>query len=280
MRLANGYKRPGESGAHSQEGQHAITLHRGSSDVLSTPSSPVQPSRRRPRTLGGYDDHHSNHAAENSPLESPYRAWHFSTQASTSSLDRSEGCQEKVIRQFEQWTQQHSRGSPTSDHLLTLVRFNLYRAFVSNIHALHLTVEATNHDEAQSPFHALGPKLHRPPIPPSLQPTRVQMLVPHHPWLDLFPIPRLRDNLIQAGNSLDEARLCHDLVGINDRSGEMTGIAIWGEAWDPSSWEVAETFATEWNWVLEGCTELLHSTNYWRSQRGEESLVFGSYPTG
>ncbi|EIT73587.1 hypothetical protein AO1008_11858 [Aspergillus oryzae 100-8] len=40
-------------------------------------------------------------------------------------------------------------------------------------------------------------------IAPGLRPTTLQRGIPHHPWLDIFPFPRMWDNLIRAGDQLD-----------------------------------------------------------------------------
>ncbi|KAH7141106.1 hypothetical protein EDB81DRAFT_948784 [Dactylonectria macrodidyma] len=52
-------------------------------------------------------------------------------------------------------------------------------------------------------------------LPPALMPTQIQQQIPHHGWVDLFPYPRLRDNLILAlqADRLDEDAFMMDLVG-------------------------------------------------------------------
>jgi hypothetical protein len=110
--------------------------------------------------------------------------------------------------------------------------------------------------------------------PASLRPTAIQRTIPHHPWIDLFPIPQMRDNMLLAGDSYDEYELCNDLVDFCDVPNEKTGLIVWGEPWDPSGWEMSESFLSRWRWVVKGCIGLLASTNYWRAQRGESELVF------
>lgn len=60
-----------------------------------------------------------------------------------------------------------------------------------------------------------------------------------------------------------------------DRTTNMarTGLLGWGDPWNAGSWEVSEGFGKRWQWLLRGCTEVLDSTNYWRLQRGERSLI-------
>jgi hypothetical protein len=84
----------------------------------------------------------------------------------------------------------------------------------------------------------------------------------------------MRDNMLLAGDSYDEYELCNDLVDFCDVPSERTGLVVWGEPWDPSGWEISESFLRRWGWVVKGCLDLLVSTNYWRKQRGEDPLVF------
>ncbi|CAM1505972.1 Fc.00g116090.m01.CDS01 [Cosmosporella sp. VM-42] len=52
-------------------------------------------------------------------------------------------------------------------------------------------------------------------LPPSLMPTQLQQQVPHLGWVDLFPSPQLRDNLILALETcqIDEDDFVMDLMG-------------------------------------------------------------------
>ncbi|KAL7930046.1 hypothetical protein V8C35DRAFT_313961 [Trichoderma chlorosporum] len=54
-----------------------------------------------------------------------------------------------------------------------------------------------------------------PAIPPSFTPTRLQSEVPHLGWIDLFPSPQLRDNLILALEefNISEEEILTDLIG-------------------------------------------------------------------
>ncbi|KAE9370668.1 hypothetical protein N431DRAFT_379282 [Stipitochalara longipes BDJ] len=161
-------------------------------------------------------------------------------------------------------------GSPAVDDLLTLIPFNMYRGIISNAHVLGYDLEKMSPEDTISRFcnqAAEGDWQ----CPPSLRPTLVQLRVPHHPWLDLFPIPQMRDNMILAGSSLNEEELCVHLVGFTAKKAGP-GVAIWGEAWDPACWEVTESFFQHWRWLLEGCDDLLRSSNMWRAKRGEKPL--------
>lgn len=110
-------------------------------------------------------------------------------------------------------------------------------------------------------------------LPLSLLPTVVQITVPHHPYLDIFPSPQVRDNLILAGDALDEDELCMDIMGMGHRA---AGLVVWGDPWDAAGWELMEDFAKKWAWVIVGADDLLEGTNYWRAMRGLENLDLGA----
>ncbi|KAL4734674.1 hypothetical protein BDV11DRAFT_197769 [Aspergillus similis] len=186
---------------------------------------------------------------------------------------------------------EYAASSPRTDLLLGLIRVNFLRALHTNIEVLGYSA-AEMHDEALSQFGTAGPvkPLLRPTksalFPASLQPTPIQLTIPHHPWLDLLPFPQMRDNLILAeaglgeGRGYDDIQLCRDMCGHGTLSlpadrrvgnGE-TGIIIWRDPWDPHGWEVTETFLRRWEWVVAGCTELFRATNRWRAVRGERPL--------
>lgn len=179
--------------------------------------------------------------------------------------------------------------SPRTDLLLTLKRVNFLRALHANIDVLGYSA-AEMHDDALSQFGTAGPV--KPKVrdfallPPALQPSSIQKEIPHHPWLDLLPIVRMRENLILAGESYDDVRLCRDLCGygtqiqsqnqrqsqsLNQGSGE-TGVIIWRDPWDPEGWEVTESFLRRWGWVVAGCWDLFRATDRWRAVRGEPPL--------
>lgn len=173
---------------------------------------------------------------------------------------------------------------PCLDHLLTLTKFNVLRALLGNLAALGLSIQTIEDDgdAAFSPFNSTTkvpvPMGHhrdhhndskRSILPTSLQPTTTQRSVPHHPWLDCFPYPRMRDNLINAPDGFDDCELCTDLM---DPAHGDVGIMVWGDPWLPQSWEVSESFVQNWSWVSEGCSEILVHSNYWRDRRGLEGF--------
>ncbi|RAK81897.1 DUF3425 domain-containing protein [Aspergillus fijiensis CBS 313.89] len=181
---------------------------------------------------------------------------------------------ESVLQHIEAVArEQHPSGDPRSDMLLHLIQFNFTRGQLQTMRILGLTSEHMD-DDAISFFNLPGPWPHEmvQSLPASLQPTLVQRTVVHHPWLDLLPLPAMRDNLILAGESYDETKLCLDMKGLGSVHGEYSGIIIWSDPWDPSGWEITEPFSRSWEWVLRGCWEIFHSTNAWRARRNEEAL--------
>ncbi|PQE29019.1 Aryl-alcohol dehydrogenase protein [Rutstroemia sp. NJR-2017a BBW] len=169
---------------------------------------------------------------------------------------------------------------PQDSYLLTLLSFNVYRALTSNVHLLNLEVSKMRLDDLISPFNDLSLNSDDSAsvtldLPPSLQPTEMQKTITHHPEIDIFPFPQCRDNLLTAittGQEWDDVEFCRDVFyGVEGGDGR-TGLIVWGESWDPNSWEIEEQFAKKWAWLLKGCDDLFANTNKWRAKR-EERLI-------
>ncbi|GFF30051.1 hypothetical protein IFM51744_01013 [Aspergillus udagawae] len=123
----------------------------------------------------------------------------------------------------------------------------------------------------------------------------------HSNWIDMFPFPEIRDNLIRWEAYFDPLELLRDLVGeaVNDNqslthsperlgpnvgqtliqgdyddtvTSGRNGLIVWGEPHMKESWEVTPGFLKKWPWVVEGCEELVKFSNYWRAIRGEEPM--------
>ncbi|KAK1450352.1 hypothetical protein CMEL01_07688 [Colletotrichum melonis] len=177
----------------------------------------------------------------------------------------------------------YMRGRPCTDYLTTLVRVNVFHAFVRNAKALSFNKEWLTYD-AISPFNKAGPDLGRATTsascPSNMLPTALQLSVEHHPWIDFFPHPRMRDNFLRivaehGEDYIDEDEMCRDVVDVGAGAGvEDAALIVWGEPWDPRGWEATEPFLRKWGWLLDGCTEMLEGTNYWREKRGLRKLKF------
>lgn len=166
-------------------------------------------------------------------------------------------------------------GAPRADLLLSLVQFNTTRALVMNARIMGVTSEFMVPDARSRlackgidvPLHSL--------LPLSLKPTYLQFMETHHPWIDILPFPEVRDNLMRRDErSYDKKELCRDLRGFQAVNDGYGGIIVWRDPWDPKGWEVTQTFAKKWPWVVKDCHELLVSTNHWRMIRGEPEIIF------
>lgn len=164
-----------------------------------------------------------------------------------------------------------ANGSPRADMLLSLVQFNTTRALVMNARIMNITSELMLPDaQSRLPYHAIDRAAMIPSLPSSLEPTHLQLTVSHHPWVDILPLPEIRDNILRRDeNSYDKKALCRDLRGFQDVANGLGGMIVWGDPSDSEAWEVTEAFASKWPWVIQDCPWLRESTRYWRSMRGE-----------
>ena len=187
--------------------------------------------------------------------------------------------QQRLISDFKRWVEHcQELGSPRTDYLFVLIKFNVLRAMIkSNGADLGYTAgEGVYDDDAISPFaDPSNPMWHLRSVPAALQPTRLQQQIPHHPWIDILPSPVMRDNLLRAGDTYNVMDLCADLVGCFSADKGRTGMIVWGEPWDIAGWEITESFVKYWGWTIQGCEQLLRATNYWRERRGEGPLQVG-----
>jgi hypothetical protein len=172
------------------------------------------------------------------------------------------------------------QGSPALSHLSLLVRYNVSSALARNADMLGVTAEFYEW-EGISPFVKQGPTIgltsprRSVDWPANLHPTSLQCSMPHHPWLDLFPWPKVRDNMLEAfedPSMCDEDELCHDICEYQGHEIDPP-VIVWGDAWDPRSWEITPAFLMKWGWLLRGCDEVLEATNYWRAKRGERPIT-------
>ncbi|KAK7418629.1 hypothetical protein QQX98_003818 [Neonectria punicea] len=188
----------------------------------------------------------------------------------------------KLIELMRKFYLEYSLNAPRPTYLPCLIRLNVLNAMSQNALALGFPVEGLCHDDTISPFSLPAPRLPGQSIPPpscseSLRPTPVQLAVKHHPWFDLFPFPRMRDNMLKGfeAGTYDEDELCFDLLHVDSAvEEEKPALIVWGQSWDLRSWEASVAFLKKWGWLIQGCPEIIESTNYWRERRGEKKLVF------
>jgi hypothetical protein len=201
----------------------------------------------------------------------------------------------------------------SSDHLIHLIHHNVYRALVSNKTTLSSSTFLTRYDIAipitPSTVHLCDGltviHLIDEALPLSLHPTTLQMTSPHYSWMNMFPHPSVRDNLIARAGKYDSLDFLNDLLGdlsantfdpplyspsssskgsklwstesdVNFESGDVTagrnGLIVWGEPWDVGSWEVTPGFVQKWGWILKGSDDIIAASNRWRAMRDEEPL--------
>jgi hypothetical protein len=183
----------------------------------------------------------------------------------------------------------HIGCSPSNDHLLCIMQFNVMRALGTISSIIGLSTANLTDDACESPFydskfarschHSVNNKsLTR--LPPSLKPTDLQRSIPHHPWFDILPFPEMRDNLLRleldtdvvaSSSRYNADSLCHWMVGL-DATQKEGGLVVWGDPCDIASWEVTAEFYRQWGWTLGRCVDLFKSTNSWRERRGEKPL--------
>lgn len=167
-------------------------------------------------------------------------------------------------------------------YLPCLTRLNVLDAMARNAAAMGLGIKGLCRDDLISPFNQHGP---RTPwsgeilasCPVTLLPTPTQRAVVHHPWIDLIPIPRFRDNILRAmhtGLIEDDDELCADLLRFDGNHVDNAAIVVWADSWDIRGWEASLPFLRKWGWLIEDCFELFLATNEWRERRGEKRLSF------
>jgi hypothetical protein len=138
-------------------------------------------------------------------------------------------------------------------------------------------------------------------LPHSLELTHRQMSLVHPTWINLLPFPRMRDNLIRWEAYFNHKEFIRDLIGdlldpvmissqtpasfaksalpvgpriVIDGDGheERNGFVLWGDPFKEESWEVTPGFLRKWSWTVEGCDNLIQSTNRWRMLRGDKTI--------
>ncbi|EPE33235.1 hypothetical protein GLAREA_06247 [Glarea lozoyensis ATCC 20868] len=170
-------------------------------------------------------------------------------------------------------TSQRLLDSMSRDHLMPLVEYNLFRAISTNLQILGIKLVGP-----PCSFGGNVPlfprRFNEANIPKSLRATPLQQSTHYAEWIDILPSPKMRDNAIQTQHMYTPHELCADLLGgLMGRSNEVdAGLIVWSDPWDPRNWEVSEGFHRKWSFLLEGCDDLLRSTNRWREIRGERPL--------
>ena len=120
-------------------------------------------------------------------------------------------------------------------------------------------------------------------LPPNLQPTTAQKLIPHHPMFDILPWPSLRTKLITTFSLPPEMRhpnardpmalvfLVQDLEDTEEpcRVDGPNGLS-------DKDWEIGEVFFKHWWWTLD--RSIIENTNKLRQRRGAARLRLQTAP--
>ncbi|CZR37779.1 uncharacterized protein FPRO_07030 [Fusarium proliferatum ET1] len=142
----------------------------------------------------------------------------------------------------------YTMNAPRISQLPLLISLNVTIAVANNATVLGFDRALMCIDEAISPFNINGPFNADYNPPKALEPTEVQKAVLHHPWLDIFPFPKFRDNVILAADAelLDDGELCEDISEINWENVEKPSLIVWGDSSVPNSWEASPWFLRKW----------------------------------
>lgn len=178
----------------------------------------------------------------------------------------------------------YSLNLPKPSNLPILARLNIINALAINALALNFSFDEMYHDDCISPFNVQGPT---PPGavtvlqsgPDNLRPTALQRTIIHHPWIDLFPIAGMRDNILRGleARLINEDELCSDMMSVENTDDALAPFVIWGESWDARGWEVSTDFLKKWGWLVQGCPEVLEATNFWRGRRKKMKIDLNYY---
>ncbi|KIW81653.1 hypothetical protein Z517_04679 [Fonsecaea pedrosoi CBS 271.37] len=136
--------------------------------------------------------------------------------------------------------QQSLYGVPTDHYFLCWPAWAIYSALGQH-GLMQGTVCEGSHQEVKSPPEYLT-------LPESLRPSPLQLAVPHRRWIDRFPFPRLRDNMILLGGLIDLDDFVRDLFG-------MASLILRHEVrratWDPESWAIGREFSAKWGYLFQ-----------------------------
>ena len=131
---------------------------------------------------------------------------------------------------------------------------------------------------ASSPFYSPNTGSVSPSaLPKHWQPTTSQLVLPHHPVLDLIPWPSVRERVINVLNLPDAARP-RNATGplafihfVYDMEDDREGMRVWGsDPCDPTTWEVGQALFERWWFVFDRDT--IAQSNRWRQLRGAPKL--------
>ncbi|KIW31947.1 uncharacterized protein PV07_03533 [Cladophialophora immunda] len=84
-----------------------------------------------------------------------------------------------------------------------------------------------------------------PDIPESLRPTALQLTTIHPSWIDRFPFPKMRDNMITLMGIIDEEEFLADLFCLTSFT-----LNPGAASWDPTAWKIGKDFSAKWGYLF------------------------------
>jgi hypothetical protein len=82
-------------------------------------------------------------------------------------------------------------------------------------------------------------------IPDPLHHTPLQLSTVHHQWIDRFPFPRMRDNMIILSGIIDAECFLDDLFCLASFT-----LSPGGMSWDPEVWKIGKEFGEKWGYLF------------------------------
>lgn len=90
-------------------------------------------------------------------------------------------------------------------------------------------------------------------------------------------ILNMRDVLSAVPSSVENGGSgIEDFEDPDDYTAGRRCLITWGDPWRVESWEVTPGFLRKWGWSLEGCDDLIQSSNRWRALRNERPITWTS----
>ena len=113
-------------------------------------------------------------------------------------------------------------------------------------HALtqHGLMQGTNCPDAEGD--AVSPRKYL-SLPEFLRPTPLQLAKVHKRWIDRFPFPRMRDNMILLDGLVDLEDFIRDLFG---KDSLCLRPDAQGPTWEPKSWFLGTEFSLKWGYLF------------------------------
>ncbi|KAH7113934.1 hypothetical protein B0J13DRAFT_533710 [Dactylonectria estremocensis] len=127
-----------------------------------------------------------------------------------------------------------------------VIQLNTCNALAYNGRFLGIRAETRCDLKRLSPFNEAGSCTVDERCPLTLHPTIIQQTNSHHPWVDLLPLPRMRDNLIQAFQIIDEREIGIDIVSVQVVASEKPTLIVWNDPSNTQSWEASPGFLRKW----------------------------------